>query len=302
MINFPLLKAEDIEVKVKQVIKTGALLLLYKTARTDAKILDETVGPMNWECQYAEIKGNLYCGVGIREKEDQSFVWKWDCGIESDQDDGQEKKAEASDAFKRACSRLGIGRELYSSPKIWADLPTVETAKGDKYVLKDKKDSWYVSQIKYDEKTKTIIDLEIRSAKEGNVVWTMEPTKRTLAAAEDLDFGVEDKSAKTKKTPTKTEKEVKEVKETKKVEEKPTVDVDSETGEVLEKEDLTSVIREIGNMVKRLQTKEGSAAKYKDIVKEVTGGTTFKCNVATEADYDTVVAIRNKLIASGYGE
>lgn len=99
MIKFPLLTADDIEVKVKQCTKSGVLLLLYKTARTDARILDEAVGPMNWECQYAEIKSNLYCGVGIREKEDQEFVWKWDCGIESDQDDGQEKKAEASDAL-----------------------------------------------------------------------------------------------------------------------------------------------------------------------------------------------------------
>lgn len=99
MINFPLLTADDIEVKVKQCTKSGVLLLLYKTARTDARILDETVGPMNWECRYADIKGNLYCGVGIREKEEQEFVWKWDCGIESDQDDGQEKKAEASDAL-----------------------------------------------------------------------------------------------------------------------------------------------------------------------------------------------------------
>lgn len=99
MIKFPLLTADDIEVKVKQCTKAGVLLLLYKTARTDARILDEAVGAMNWECRYAEIKSNLYCGVGIREKEDQEFVWKWDCGIESDQDDGQEKKAEASDAL-----------------------------------------------------------------------------------------------------------------------------------------------------------------------------------------------------------
>ena len=147
MINFPLLKAEDIEVKVKQCTKSGVLLLLYKTARTDAKYLDEIVGPMNWECKYQEIKGNLYCGVGIREEIGQDFVWKWDCGIESDQDDGQEKKAEASDAFKRACSRLGIGRELYTSPKIWADITTVQTSDGKKYVLENRSSSWYVSKL-----------------------------------------------------------------------------------------------------------------------------------------------------------
>ena len=76
MINFPLLTSEDIEVKVKQVTKTGALLLLYKTARVDAKILDEAVGPMNWCCSYREVKDNLFCCVGIREKSDEEFVYK----------------------------------------------------------------------------------------------------------------------------------------------------------------------------------------------------------------------------------
>jgi len=278
MIKFPLLTADDIEVKVKQCTKAGVLLLLYKTARTDARILDETVGPLNWECQYAEIKSNLYCGIGVRENEDQNFVWKWDCGIESDQDDGQEKKAEASDAFKRACSRLGIGRELYTSPKIWADIATVQ--KGDKWFLEDKYATYYVSKIEYNEKTRSIIDLEIRNAKTGVAVYTMPSDKKTLSAASDLDFDVKKEPAKSaKKTETKTEPKKEEVK--------------------IEKEDLKSLVRQIGNMVKSLTETEGSPAKYKEIIKEVTGDTTFKCNVATEDDYDTVLAIRNKLAASG---
>ena len=155
MIEFPLLKKEDILVKVKQVTKAGALLLLYKTARTDAKYLDEVLGPMNWTNDYVEIKNNLYCRIGIREKEDQEFVYKMDCGIESDQDDGQEKKAEASDAFKRCASKLGIGRELYTSPQIWAAVNTVQ--KGEKWFLEDKTAKYYVSKIEYDEKSRTII-------------------------------------------------------------------------------------------------------------------------------------------------
>jgi hypothetical protein len=281
MIKFPLLTADDIEVKVKQCTKSGVLLLLYKTARTDARILDETVGPMNWECQYADIKGNLYCGVGIREKEDQEFVWKWDCGIESDQDDGQEKKAEASDAFKRACSRLGIGRELYTSPKIWADIATVQ--KGDKYFLEDKFASYYVSKIEYNEKSRSIIGLEIRNVKTGTVVYTLEPTRKTLSAASDLDFDDKKEVSKPKKSEPKKEKE-----EAREVQ-----------NESVEKEDLKTLVRQIGNMVKSLTEKEGSPAKYKEIVKQVTGDTKFKCNVATEDDYDTVLAIRDELVASG---
>lgn len=44
--NFPLLTADQIEVKVKQVSAKGAVLLLYKTARTDMELLDKVVGPM----------------------------------------------------------------------------------------------------------------------------------------------------------------------------------------------------------------------------------------------------------------
>lgn len=299
MIEFPLLKKEDILVKVKQVTKAGALLLLYKTARTDAKYLDEVLGPMNWTNDYVEIKNNLYCRIGIREKEDQEFVYKMDCGIESDQDDGQEKKAEASDAFKRCASKLGIGRELYTSPQIWAAVNTVQ--KGEKWFLEDKSARYYVSKIEYDESTRTIVDLEIRNAKTNVVVYTMPPETRTFADAEDLDFGRDTAAA-----PTTTSKK-EEAK--KKTEEKTTTSKKEEKVEKTEKKepetktatlDLQSLVREVGAMVKALIEIEGSPAKYKDIVKKVTGDTTFKCNVATEDDYNTVLAIHDELIASGF--
>ena len=95
MDKFRLLEASDIEVKVKQVKKNGAVLLLYKTARTDMDILDETVGSENWTNDYREIKGNLYCGIAIREGD--AWTWKWDCGIESREDgEGNAKKGEAA--------------------------------------------------------------------------------------------------------------------------------------------------------------------------------------------------------------
>ena len=65
-IRFPLLTPEQIEVKVKKCTQKGALLLLYKTARTDMDLLDRVVGPENWDDDYKEIKGNLYCGIAIR--------------------------------------------------------------------------------------------------------------------------------------------------------------------------------------------------------------------------------------------
>ena len=118
-ITMRLLKADEIEVKIKQVKETGLVALLYKTARTDMDILDDTYGAENWQCEYEEIKGNMYCKIGIWSEKRNQWIWKQDCGIESREDgEGNEKKGEASDAFKRAGFKWGIGRELYTSPFI----------------------------------------------------------------------------------------------------------------------------------------------------------------------------------------
>ncbi len=162
-----LLNKEDIEVKVKQVTEKGAIALLYKTARTDMQILDETFGAMNWETDYKEIKGNLYCGIGIRGSEEKPFVWKWDCGIESREDgEGNEKKGEASDAFKRAGFKVGIGRELYTAPFIFIKCETIE--KNGKYYQANKFAKYFVEDIKYE--NRNIVALEIVDEK-GNSVF-----------------------------------------------------------------------------------------------------------------------------------
>ena len=143
--KFPLLQKQQIEVKVKKVTQKGAILLLYKTARTDMDILDSTVGPQNWTNDYREIKGNLYCGIAIRNGDE--WIWKWDCGIESRSDgDGNEKKGEASDAFKRAGFRWGIGRELYTAPFVFAMLPTEKQGAGYKLTGMPK---FWVDEIAY---------------------------------------------------------------------------------------------------------------------------------------------------------
>lgn len=113
--NFRELTAEDIEVRVQSAKPNGAVLLLYKNARVDMNILDETVGAEHWQREHYECKGNLFCRVGI-EVEDGYWVWKSDCGTESNT---EAQKGEASDSFKRACFNWGIGRELYTSPFIW---------------------------------------------------------------------------------------------------------------------------------------------------------------------------------------
>lgn len=146
--KFRLLKAEEIEVKLKQTTEKGAVALVYKTSRVDMDILDETVGAENWADDYKEIHGNLYCGIGIRASKDEPFVWKWDCGVESREDAGNEKKGEASDAFKRAGVKWGIGRELYTAPFIFLHIPTQKS--GNRYRPTDPYARFDVAEVAYD--------------------------------------------------------------------------------------------------------------------------------------------------------
>lgn len=140
------LKPSEIDVKVKQVNKNGCLLLLYKTARVDMAILDEEY-PMRWQSDYKTINGVLYCGIGIQNEKGE-WLWRWDCGVESRENDGMEKKGEASDAFKRAGFKWGIGRELYTAPFIWAKVPTVQAGAG--WQLADRYAKFSVETIGYD--------------------------------------------------------------------------------------------------------------------------------------------------------
>ena len=131
------LKADEIECKVSTINEKGLSLLLYKTARTDMQLLDETVGAYNWKCDYKEVKGNMYCGISLYDKDKKEWITKWDCGVESAF--GDKEKGEASDAFKRAGFRFLIGIELYTSPFIYipAEKCDIRPYK-DKYITYDK--------------------------------------------------------------------------------------------------------------------------------------------------------------------
>jgi len=167
------LEADEIEVRVSQIGARGATALLYKTARTDMDLLDETVGADGWSCEYAEIHGNLFCGITV------NGVTKWDCGIESRADnDGNEKKGEASDAFKRAGFRWGIGRELYTAPFIFLPVKTEKDDKSGKYKLTGYP-SFAVSKIDYDEKRR-INSLEIIEEKSGETVYSYSTASKRM--------------------------------------------------------------------------------------------------------------------------
>lgn len=118
--KFRALTAKETECRIGriQLDRHVVSLLLYKNARADMAILDETVGPENWQRDHYECKGNLYCRVGIRVNRGNGngeWVWKSDCGAESYT---EKEKGESSDSFKRACVNWGIGRELYTAPAI----------------------------------------------------------------------------------------------------------------------------------------------------------------------------------------
>lgn len=185
------LKAEEIDVRVGGVMSDGATLLLYKDARTDMNVLDETVGQENWQRDHKEVKGNLFCGIGIRSTaiygnaKNDEWVWKWDCGVESYT---EKEKGESSDSFKRAGVNWGIGRELYTAPKIKIKCPTKE--KGDKgYELADKWQFWgcYVAEIEYKETetAREIVKLVIHD-KNDRVIYKFGNGKKTKSKTDDM--------------------------------------------------------------------------------------------------------------------
>ena len=141
---FRLLNADEIECRVQSNYDNGCIVLLYKNARCDMNILDETVGQMNWQRDHKELKGAMYAGVGIYNADRDEWVWKWDCGAESNTD---AQKGEASDSFKRACVNWGIGRELYTAPFIWIKSTDYECKKDTNKC----KDAFRVGDIGYDQ-------------------------------------------------------------------------------------------------------------------------------------------------------
>ena len=144
-LNTPL-TIEEIDFRVQSVNKGGyATILAYKDARVDMNRLDAVYGVEGWQKKYQGINDNLYCSVGLWSNERKEWIWKEDVGTESNT---EKEKGQASDAFKRACFNLGIGRELYDYPVIQVKLNADEfEVKNDKafatWNFKLKEWKWY---------------------------------------------------------------------------------------------------------------------------------------------------------------
>ena len=173
-----LLTKDDIEVRVGQtstysydgqsVVKVS--LLLYKNARIDMKILDELYTPMGWRRTHKLIGDNLYCLVEVFNPATKEWIGKEDVGVESNT---EAEKGQASDAFKRACVNWGIGRELYTAPKVSIELNEKEYSIDQNKRIKVWA-SFSVSLIEYDKKNRTISNLEIVD-RFGRVRFSMNP-------------------------------------------------------------------------------------------------------------------------------
>lgn len=192
--EFRTLKANEIDCRIQSLNEkngsVGAVVLLYKDARVDMRLLDEVVGAMNWKREHTIIGDRLYCTVSIYNEHTGEWVGKSDVGTESNT---EKEKGQASDSFKRACFNWGIGRELYSAPFTYINLQ-----KGEWYTGKDGKPKSYakftVKEIEYDENRNInkliIVDSKgaVRYTMGGNVAPapTSKPKKTHVAGYEEF--------------------------------------------------------------------------------------------------------------------
>lgn len=167
MKDIPLLKAEDIECRVQSTNKSksgkvGAVLLLYKNARVDMRILDETFGINGWQRTHEVINGNLFCNIDIWDEEKKCWIRKQDVGVPSNTEG---EKGEASDAFKRAGFNVGIGRELYTAPFIYVELKDGEWYETNGKIKASNSLNFSVSEISYDESRREIKSLSLTDSR-----------------------------------------------------------------------------------------------------------------------------------------
>lgn len=171
-LTFRDLRADEIDCRIATVTEKGLSLLLYKDARCDMIILDETVGAYNWQREHS--RDNANCKVSIWDEDKKQWISKEDTGTESNT---EAAKGLASDSFKRACFNWGIGRELYTAPYIWVG--------SDKANIKEKGQGKYVSYDKFSVKEITITDkkitgLAIYSETRKQIVYTFGKTENKV--------------------------------------------------------------------------------------------------------------------------
>lgn len=187
--KFRKLRADEIDVRVASVTENGCSLLLYKDARVDQNILDETFGIFNWQRSHQLIGDRLYCTVSVKNTETGEWVSKQDVGTESFT---EPEKGQASDSFKRACFNFGIGRELYTAPFVWvsADKCSIKAGKNGKPAVYDR---FKVQDIGYSENGNINRLAIVNTSRKDEVVFTfgdfpkVTPTKIAKTPTKPVD-------------------------------------------------------------------------------------------------------------------
>ncbi len=174
-LEIPLLEAADIECRISTVTPKGGSFLLYKDARCDMRILDQVFGIYGWQRKSELIDGQLFCTVSVQNPTTKEWISKQDVGTESYT---EKEKGRASDAFKRACFNIGIGRELYTGPFIWVNW------QGNEYNNGKPRLSLTVKEIKYN--TRREITSLVLVDKQGNVRYSM-GSKAQVAKPKPVD-------------------------------------------------------------------------------------------------------------------
>lgn len=170
-LKFRTLEAHEIDCRIATINQKGLTLLLYKDARVDQNILDETVGAYNWQRHHS--RENANCIVAIWDEGKKQWIEKEDTGTESFT---EKEKGLASDSFKRACFNWGIGRELYSAPFIWISAEDANIKQGGNGKMQCY-DKFFVEQILYDE-NRNIVALSIINATMKKRVFLMDNRKK----------------------------------------------------------------------------------------------------------------------------
>ena len=142
--------------------------------------MDEKFGELGWQDRYEVIDGDLYCIISVWDSEKKMWISKEDVGTASYT---AKEKGRASDAFKRACVKHGIGRELYTAPYIWipSNYCNIKTDSDGKTSTRDK---FFVNRISYTSDRK-IDELEIVN-QNMDVVFKQYPSQKI----DDIKYSV----------------------------------------------------------------------------------------------------------------
>lgn len=118
IIEWDLLRPEDVEVRVATTKNGKTTLLLYQDSRCAMRALDKQFGSFGWQMDYKVVGDQIYGTLSIYDEEKGIWVSKSDTG---DKSNISEDKGQSSDILKRCAVRWGFARELYTTPKIVVD-------------------------------------------------------------------------------------------------------------------------------------------------------------------------------------